>query len=81
MTEEKGTIVAPLYRGMPDVELTADRMAVVHELNSKEILNGPPDGPISISLESLDIDLQQSQSYGMVAAGTGCITSPTGPNC
>lgn len=38
-------------------------------------------GKISISLGNLDVDLQHNQSFGMVAASTGCISNPGGPSC
>ncbi len=82
---KKGTVSAKLYRGMPNVELTEDeRVAVRVELNnslSKKIVSAAGKGPISISLESLNVDLQHNQSFGMVAASTGCISNPGGPGC
>jgi hypothetical protein len=38
-------------------------------------------GKVSISLGSLDLDLQHNQSFGMVQASTGCISNPGGPGC
>ena len=38
-------------------------------------------GKVSISLEALDVNLQHNQSFGMVAASTGCISNPGGPSC
>ena len=79
------TVVEKVYRGMPNVELTEDDKVVMHvELNeslSKKIVESTAKGPISISLESLDVDLQHNQSFGMVAASTGCISNPGGPSC
>jgi len=85
-TGAKGrAVTAKLYRGMPNVELTdTDKVAVHLELNdslSKKVVQAAAEGPISISLESLDIDLQHNQSFGMVRASTGCISNPGGPGC
>jgi hypothetical protein len=84
-TERGGGIKAKLYKGMPNVELQEnDKIAVRLELNeelSKKIIDAADDGPISISIESLDIDLQHNQSFGMVSASTGCISNPGGPSC
>ena len=78
-------VAAKLYKGMPTVELTdKDQVTVNIQLNkslSKKIVEGAAKGPISISLESLDVDLQHNQSFGMVAASTGCISNPGGPGC
>jgi hypothetical protein len=38
-------------------------------------------GKVQISLEALEVDLQHNQSFGMVAASTGCISNPGGPSC
>jgi hypothetical protein len=38
-------------------------------------------GKVQISLEALEVDLQNNQSFGMVAASTGCISNPGGPSC
>jgi hypothetical protein len=85
MVEAKDKVEAKLYRGMPTVELTEGDKVVVHvelkESLSKKIAEGAVKGPISISLESLDVDLQHNQSFGMVAASTGCISNPGGPSC
>jgi hypothetical protein len=85
MSEETGKVSAKLYKGMPNVELTADDKIALHvELNkdvSKKLMEEAPKGPISISLESLDIDLKRNQSFGMVSASTGCISNPGGPSC
>jgi len=83
---KKNISVKP-YKGMPNVELTDDEKVVIHlKLNdslSKKIVKGAAKakGPISISLESLDVDLQHGQSYGVVSASTGCISNPGGPSC
>lgn len=77
---EKETIEVPLYKGMPSVELTSD--ASVEPRQGEESLNTPsPQGPVSISLESLDLDFQFNQGYGLVSATTGCVSTPHGPNC
>lgn len=80
-----GKVSAELYRGMPQVEITDETKVAVHvQLNdslSKKIAEGATQGPISISLESLNVDLQHNQSFGMVAASTGCISNPGGPSC
>lgn len=74
-----------LYKGMPNVELKDDDKIAVHlELNeslSKKITESALKGPISISLDSLDVDLQHNQSFGMVSASTGCVSNPGGPSC
>jgi hypothetical protein len=70
------TVEAKLYKGMPKVELTSDDSASIQESVEKPALK-----PISISLESIDLELQHNQSYGFVAAGTGCISNVGGPGC
>ncbi len=47
----------------------------------KRLSNHVQPGKVSISLGSLDVDLQHNQSFGMVAASTGCISNPGGPSC
>jgi hypothetical protein len=83
--ERMSRITAKLYKGMPNIELTDEDKIVVHlELNesmSKKVMDESAQGPISISLESLDVNLQHSQGYGMMRASTGCISSPGGPSC
>ena len=84
--KEKGRkIQAKLHKGMPQVELTdGDNEAIQFELDKNvadRIAGESVEGPISISLESLDVDLQHNQSFGMVAASTGCISNPGGPSC
>lgn len=79
-------VSAKLYRGMPNIELMdSDHVAVHVELNKslsdKIVKAAAKGGPISISIESLDIDLQHNQSFGMVEASTGCISNPGGPSC
>jgi len=80
-----GKVSAQLYRGMPQVEITDETKVAVHvELNeslSQKIAENAAQGPISISLESLNVDLQNNQSFGMIAASTGCISNPGGPSC
>lgn len=79
------TIQAKVYRGMPRVELTEENNVVLQveltESVSQKVIDGAMKGPISISLESLDVDLQHNQSFGMVSASTGCISNPGGPGC
>ncbi|MGO7543269.1 hypothetical protein ACC680_32440 [Rhizobium ruizarguesonis] len=48
---------------------------------AKKMAGRIADGKVSISLESLDVDLRHNQSFGMVAASTGCISNPGGPGC
>jgi hypothetical protein len=85
MAEKKGEVIAKLYRGMPHVELSQREDVPVHvELNetlSKKAAEFAAKGPISISLQSLDVDLQHNQSFGMVRASTGCVSNPGGPSC
>jgi hypothetical protein len=66
-------IVAKLYKGQPTVKIEL-------EFDQKTIDNKLLEGPISISLESLDVDLH-NQSYGLVQASTGCMSNPGGPGC
>jgi hypothetical protein len=85
MSEKKGEVIAKLYKGMPHVEISQhENIPVRVELNeslSKKAAEVASKGPISISLESLDVDLQHNQSFGMVRASTGCISNPGGPGC
>jgi hypothetical protein len=78
-------VSAKLYKGMPHVELTEDDKVNINlQLNdslSKKIVEEAAKGPISISLESLEVDLQHNQSFGMIRASTGCISNPGGPSC
>lgn len=68
----KKTIKANMYKGMPAPEV---------ELNEQELdAAGAEEGAISISLESLNSDLQ-NQSYLMRPPSTGCISNPGGPSC
>lgn len=39
------------------------------------------EGKVSITLDALDVELQHNQSFGMVAASTGCISNVGGPGC
>lgn len=77
-------IAVKLHKGLPVVELSGkDKIAVRIELGkevSEKIAKEVGEEPISISLQSLDVDLH-NQSYGMVAASTGCISNPGGPGC
>lgn len=79
------TLEATLYRGMPRIELTEeDNVRLQAELSanmSEKLIEGATKGPISISLESLDVDLQHNQSFGMISASTGCYSTPGGPGC
>ena len=84
--DKLGRVSAKLYKGAPCVELQDDdQIAVNLKLNrelSDKIVNASAKGePVSISLASLDIDMQHNQSYGMIAASTGCISNPGGPGC
>jgi hypothetical protein len=82
---EKENVEAKLYKGMPTVAVTAEDAATIKASASNEapseVGETPEPKPISISLESLDLELQHNQSYGFVAAGTGCISNPSGPGC
>ena len=69
------TIKGHLYKGMPHVELEFDKPP------ANKLAEGVEEGPISISLESLDVDLRHGQGYGMVRASMGCISAPQGPSC
>lgn len=87
MADGRGSrkVLSKLFKGMPTIELTDEDRIVVHlELNeslSRKIVEQSSQGPISISLESLDLDMQQNQSFGLVAASTGCASNPGGPGC
>ena len=74
-----------VYKGMPSVELTEESdMTPEIDLNdemSEKGTEATPEGSISISIESLDLDLQHNQSYGVISASTGCISNPGGPSC
>jgi hypothetical protein len=78
--ERKEKVEAKLYSGMPKVELTTDQSETIQKSEAVQDKSAVK-GPISISLESLDLELQHNQSYGFVAAGTGCISNPGGPGC
>jgi hypothetical protein len=83
MADEKTSV--PPRKGMPNVEITQDNKVAVHvqlkdEL-AKQVTEAGTKGPISISLESLNIDALHSQSPGMMRASTGCISNPGGPSC
>lgn len=81
----KKNAFAKLWLGMPSVELTQkDKISVHVDLNpklSKQIVEEAAKGPISITLESLDVDLKHNQSFGMVEGSTGCVSNPGGPSC
>lgn len=51
------------------------------ERMAKKLADRVGEGKVSISLEALDVELQHNQSFGMVAASTGCISNPGGPGC
>ena len=51
------------------------------ERMAKKMANRIGEGKVSISLNALDVELQHNQSFGMVAASTGCISNPGGPGC
>lgn len=74
---ERGTkeIIVDAYKGAakPRVELGA------HNTSDAEN-SGTIDGPLSISLESIDSEMH-NQSYGMISASTGCISNIGGPSC
>jgi len=89
-------IAADLYKGMPKAEIKDVKLEPLVELEKGEHFNVKlemsdamakkmagriADGKVSISLESLDVDLRHNQSFGMVAASTGCISNPGGPGC
>ena len=69
----KKTIKSNMYKGMPapEVELTEQELDEVA---------GADDAAITISLESLNKDLQ-NQHYLMMPGSTGCISNPNGPSC
>ncbi|WP_242909920.1 hypothetical protein [Actinomadura terrae] len=71
-----GTIVAEAYEGVgsPLVQLRGSAAGTAAD----EAMRVPE--TMSISLESIDVDVE-NQSYGMVAASTGCISNPGGPSC
>jgi len=90
-------IAADLYKGMPSAEIKSDvkgdplvdleegeNFNVKIEMNdsmAKKMAGQLTSEKVSISLESLDVELQHNQSFGMVAASTGCISNPGGPSC
>lgn len=78
-------MTAKLYKGMPQIELLEDDTMAVHlPLCLKmrdEIMEKVAKGPITISFESLEVDLQNNQSFGMMACSTGCASNPGGPSC
>ena len=51
------------------------------EAMAKKMADRIGEGKVSISLDALDVELQHNQSFGMVAASTGCISNPGGPGC
>jgi hypothetical protein len=69
----------------PSVELRKDEHFNVKlemtEAMAKKMADRVGKGKVSISLEALDLELQHNQSFGMVAASTGCISNPGGPSC
>lgn len=67
-------VAGPLVQFKDDGQSSAPRT----ETAAGEAMRVP--GKMSISLESIDIELE-NQSYGMVAASTGCISNPGGPSC
>lgn len=73
--EEKLQITAKLQRGVPSLNVELDDSIV------KKIAEQAGRGKISISLDALDVDLAHNQSFGMMAASTGCISNPGGPSC
>lgn len=84
--DDQGKVTAAIFKGMPHVELTEeDRLRVKLELNpnlTKEIAEAVKNKrAISISLDSLTIDMRTNQSVGMMDASTGCISNPGGPSC
>ena len=86
MKKSDEKVSAAVFKGMPHVELSEkDRLRVKLELND-DLTKGIADAvknkkAISISLDSLELDLRANQSFGMVAASTGCISNPGGPSC
>jgi len=74
MADQQELLTTPLYRGMPDVQVTEDAIGEAPDASVTK-------GLIGISLESLDLDLQHTQSYGMQIAPGGCVSNPGGPPC
>lgn len=68
-TEGKGSVTtsAKPYKGMPSVGANCGRQGCRHlelsESLSKKIVEAKSRGPISISLESLDVDLQHNREF------------------
>jgi hypothetical protein len=81
MKDDKDDVVVKLHKGMPHVEVTKPVHVELNATLSKKVAEVAAKGPISISLESLEVDLQHNQSFGMVQASTGCISNPGGPSC
>ena len=83
MAEREVQISAKLHKGMPDVKASGGEKPRLEldESLVKRIAESQGKGKISISLESLDVDLQHNQSFGMMQASTGCISNPGGPSC
>lgn len=78
-----GVLKATVYTGMPaiDVEMNpADALDIQIQLKGAAAAQVGTT-PIRISLDSVNVDLQHNQSFGMVAASTGCISNPGGPGC
>ncbi|MBG6143378.1 hypothetical protein IWQ51_001497 [Labrenzia sp. EL_142] len=69
----------------PTVELRkGEHFKVALEMSdklAKKMAKRVGEGKVSISLDALDVELQHNQSFGMVAASTGCISNPGGPGC
>lgn len=68
-------ISAKLQKGVPDLKIELD------EAVTKKIAEAAGRGKITISLDTLDVDLAHNQSFGMMSASTGCISNPGGPGC
>jgi hypothetical protein len=84
-------IAVKLYQGMPDVKITEnieiteeDKLSaylVVGDTLKEKLTDLTKPGPISLTLPSLDLERLINQSFGMIDASTGCISSPGGPSC
>lgn len=82
ITENVEITMEGATKGEGAVRLTGeDKLSVRLDVSETLAAKLAERGPITISLESLNVDLLSNQSFGMVEASTGCISNPGGPSC
>jgi hypothetical protein len=82
-------VASDLYKGAPEAFVDVDLDEGEHfdvelkmsDTMARKVADRVSSGKVSISLEALDVEFRPNQSFGMVAASTGCISNPGGPSC